>query len=60
MDGYGGRWTGLRAQLFHTPVETGVPHETLVQVVQAMTTVPPGFTAPSQDRQIAGNPRARK
>ncbi len=45
MVGYGGRWAGLSRNYSHTPVETGVPHETLVQVVQALTTVPPGFTA---------------
>jgi 2-oxoglutarate dehydrogenase E1 component len=45
MKGYGGRWSGLARQYSHTPAETGVPHETLLRVAQAMGTVPEGFTA---------------
>jgi 2-oxoglutarate dehydrogenase E1 component len=44
MKGYSGRWSGLSRQYSHTPAETGVPHETLLRVAQAMGTVPPGFT----------------
>jgi 2-oxoglutarate dehydrogenase E1 component len=44
MKGYGARWSGLSPSYSHAPVETGVPQETLLRVVQAMTTVPPGFT----------------
>src|SRR5262249_40360947 len=45
MKGYGGRWQGLTRQFSHAAVETGVPHETLLRVAEAMSTVPQGFTA---------------
>jgi 2-oxoglutarate dehydrogenase E1 component len=41
--GYGGRWAGLTRKYSHAPVETGVSHDTLVKVAQAMASTPEGF-----------------
>jgi len=40
---FGGLWSGLNNPYSHEPVETGVPHQELVQVARALTTVPEGF-----------------
>jgi 2-oxoglutarate dehydrogenase E1 component len=40
---FGGLWSGLNNPYSHEPVETGVPHQNLVQVARALTTVPEGF-----------------
>jgi 2-oxoglutarate dehydrogenase E1 component len=44
MRGYSGRWNGMSRQYSHAPAQTGVPHETLLRITQAMATVPEGFT----------------
>jgi 2-oxoglutarate dehydrogenase E1 component len=43
MRGYAGRWSGLARQYSHSPADTGVSHETLVRVAQAMAQTPAGF-----------------
>jgi 2-oxoglutarate dehydrogenase E1 component len=45
MRGYGGQWTGFSPCYSHDPVETGVAHETLVQIVTGLTRLPDGFHA---------------
>jgi 2-oxoglutarate dehydrogenase E1 component len=44
MRGYAGRWNGMAPQYSHAPVATGVPHETLLRITEAMATTPQGFT----------------
>jgi 2-oxoglutarate dehydrogenase E1 component len=41
---FGGLWSGLNSPYSHEPVETGVPHQDLVRVAHALTTVPEGFS----------------
>ncbi|MBX6312565.1 MAG: 2-oxoglutarate dehydrogenase E1 component [Isosphaeraceae bacterium] len=56
--GFHGPWTGLSPHYSFTPVETGVPHETLKAIGQAMATVPEGFHRnPKLDRIM--NARAK-
>jgi 2-oxoglutarate dehydrogenase E1 component len=43
MRGFGGHWSGLTPQYDHTPVETGVPEDTLRQIAAALTRVPDQF-----------------
>jgi 2-oxoglutarate dehydrogenase E1 component len=43
MRGYGGRWSAMARQYSHAPVNTGVPHETLLRITEAMATTPEGF-----------------
>jgi len=38
-----GLWKGLNNPYSHDPVETGAPHERLIAVARALTTVPDGF-----------------
>jgi 2-oxoglutarate dehydrogenase E1 component len=40
---FGGLWSGLNRPYSHEPSDTGVPHEELLQVARALTTVPEGF-----------------
>lgn len=44
MRGYEGRWQGISGRYSHSPVETGVPYETIRQITERLTTVPEGFT----------------
>jgi 2-oxoglutarate dehydrogenase E1 component len=39
----GGQWEGLTTRYSHTPVETGVPWETLMAVTEGMSRLPEGF-----------------
>ncbi len=41
---FGGLWSGLNNPYSHEPVATGVPHQDLVQVARALTTVPEDFS----------------
>jgi 2-oxoglutarate dehydrogenase E1 component len=45
MRGYTGHWKGYSPHYSHTPVETGVPEETLRRITTALTCVPSSFTA---------------
>ncbi len=49
-EAFGGLWSGLDNPYTHDKVETGVPHDVLVDVVRAMTTIPEGFNL---NRKIA-------
>jgi 2-oxoglutarate dehydrogenase E1 component len=44
MHGFDGRWRGLSADYAHTPVETGVPEETLRFISEGLTRVPEDFS----------------
>lgn len=44
MHGYEGRWKGITNRYSHTPVETGVPYETLLRITDDITSVPEKFT----------------
>ncbi len=45
MRGYDALWQGFATRYTHGPVETGVPYETLLTITEALTKVPPNFTA---------------
>ena len=40
---FGGQWQGLTPHYKWTPVDTGVSYQTLRQITDAITSVPPGF-----------------
>jgi 2-oxoglutarate dehydrogenase E1 component len=53
MRGFGGHWSGLTSRYSHTPVETGVPCETLRFVGEGLTRVPEHFAVhPKIARQL--------
>jgi 2-oxoglutarate dehydrogenase E1 component len=43
MHGFEGQWKGLTSHYSHTPVQTGVPRETLSRIAAALTRVPSHF-----------------
>ncbi|HEY7424051.1 MAG TPA: 2-oxoglutarate dehydrogenase E1 component, partial [Gemmataceae bacterium] len=43
MHGFEGQWKGMTSRYSHVPVETGVPEETLRQIVEGLTRVPDNF-----------------
>jgi 2-oxoglutarate dehydrogenase E1 component len=44
MEGFAGRWKGLKVNYSHEPVETGVSEEVLDRIADAIGTFPEGFT----------------
>jgi 2-oxoglutarate dehydrogenase E1 component len=43
MHGFEGQWKGMTSRYSHAPVETGVPEETLRQIVEGLTRLPDNF-----------------
>jgi len=43
LHAFGGLWSGLNNSYRHIAVETGVEHQDLVRIAEALTTVPDGF-----------------
>jgi 2-oxoglutarate dehydrogenase E1 component len=43
MTGYAGRWQGLARHFSHAPVETSIPREKLLQIVEGLTRLPEHF-----------------
>ncbi len=43
MQGFQGRWQAISPDFSHAQVQTGVPHETLVKIGDAIAKVPEGF-----------------
>ena len=53
--GFAGAWKGLTSHYAFTPVETGVPYETLKSITDALARTPAGFQVnPKIERLIAG------
>jgi 2-oxoglutarate dehydrogenase E1 component len=53
MHGFAGHWKGLTPHYSHAPVETGVSHEVLEAVTEALTTLPDHFAIhPKIARQL--------
>jgi 2-oxoglutarate dehydrogenase E1 component len=53
MYGFAGRWEKLTPQYSHSPVETGVPYERLLEITERTTSLPEGFTVhPKIARQL--------
>jgi 2-oxoglutarate dehydrogenase E1 component len=53
MGGFSGHWKGFTPHYFHTPVETGVPYETLRSIGEGLTRVPEHFAVhPKIARQL--------
>jgi 2-oxoglutarate dehydrogenase E1 component len=44
MKGFSGHWKGLSPRYAHTSVETGVPREVLLEIVEGLGRVPESFT----------------
>jgi 2-oxoglutarate dehydrogenase E1 component len=53
MYGFAGRWERLTPNYSHTPVETGVPYERLLEITERVTSLPEGFSVhPKIARQL--------
>jgi 2-oxoglutarate dehydrogenase E1 component len=52
MNGFEGQWKGLTPHFSHTPVETGVPEETLRFIADGLVRVPDNFTMHPKIRPI--------